>query len=114
MNKVLRDGEFLAAIPELLRENMVDLHSLMVFEYAFPIDLAEEILTALTTGGFKVLGGDVWAVDSTIGNEPRPTGSNWIAPGDGTPQECLASLREFLDWSSRPDRYMTWVAVHPE
>jgi hypothetical protein len=59
-----------------LIDQAVDLEPYGVFELAFPISIAEDVLAQLLDSGIMISGGDLWSKDER--GEFRPKHDNWF------------------------------------
>lgn len=74
-----------------LIDQAVDLEPYGVFELAFPISIADDVLAQLLDGGITVSGGDLWSKDEH--GDFRPKYDNWFTDStDLTTDEDATNL----------------------
>jgi hypothetical protein len=100
--------QVLAAVPASLKVLAIDLRSVGVFEWAFPIGIAQEVLDAVERNGLELLGGDTWIRQSD--GTMSATGWNWTVSAADSPSEAYESGVRFIRaLASRENYYLTFV-----
>jgi hypothetical protein len=94
LNQRKADAVVLGMLPAEVRARSIDLHSVGVAEYAFPLRDVREAVAAAVRAGLHVFGGDTWSISP--GERPKPIGLNWDAPAMDATTSVIDSLDQFI------------------